>query len=616
MSRHELRRVVTEGNLLRINELLGGTFLYTTAVIVFGLLLSAGVTRADERLDAATSSCQSVDDCLTVLYDWSRTYNGRVEDVTVAVTNLKRFGNPMRDALLDRAMGSDRRLSQLSDLFLNAWHGWTPSDVPALARALSVNPGGVIARSLGEVGTPEAMQALADDMRRGTQGQSDYALELLGARAVPYLFPLLEDAQSARGAARVITAMGGKSKPFAESWARLAADPRQPTEVRLGALRGLAALGRSARQWTGDLHVLLASQDESLRTTAAHTLWAAGDPAVLDTLLEECRPEGNELEFVELSSTRCLRDIESLGHDAVAAGPKLVPFLDSPNADERLGVVTTLGAIGDAAAIPRLRGALGDLDWRVVYAAVKSLGQLRAIEATEDLERIYDTYWLPEVRRQARYSLTDFRLPADSPTPYDQLEADRKSGGFPYDLYSAVLGDIPACSSQRWRLHSLVIHFPGQSSSYVPKTVSARLANGRGFLRGSNGGEFGSTLTWEPLVGPSKVVYHGYEVIGIFPDGDGAIAVIGLAHLGIDFSVVVSLDLGADGRWTLHEVARLPSMSSAMVQISTGVYAARSGYRVTFFNRTQILGLGSCSEDLAKDVAAPSRRKSARHSLA
>jgi hypothetical protein len=334
---------------------------------------------------------------------------------------------------------------------------------------------------------------------------------------------------------------------------------------------------------------------------------ATGDSAVLDTLLEQCRPKGNELEFVELRSTSCLRDIESLGRDARAAGPKLTSFLASPNADERLGVVTTLGVIADAAAIPSLRGALRDLDWRVVYAAAKSLGQLRAIAATEDLERIYDTYWLPEVRRQARYSLTDFKLRADSPTPYDQLEADRKSGGFPYDLYSAVLDDIPACSSQRWRLHSLVIHFPGRSGSYAPKTVSARLANGRGFFRGSNGGEFGSALTWNPHVGPSKVVYQGYEVIGIFPDGDGAIAVIGLAHMGIDFSVVVSLDLGAEGRWTLHEVARLPSMSSAMVQISPGVYAARSGHRVTVFNRTQILGLGTCSEDLAKDTAATAR---------
>jgi hypothetical protein len=41
---------------------------------------------------------------------------------------------------------------------------------------------------------------------------------------------------------------------------------------------------------------------------------------------------------------------------------------------------------------------------------------------------------------------------------------------------------------------------------------------------------FEAALTWKPHVGPSKVVYQGYEVIGIFPDEDGAIAVIGLAR--------------------------------------------------------------------------------------
>lgn len=572
------------------------TFLFTSAAIAS--VLFAGVIQADERLDAATAACKSVDDCLNALHDWSRTYNGRVEEVTVAVTNLKRFGDPMRRALLDNATGNDRQLRQLSDVFLNAWHDWTPSDVPALARALSYNRGGMVARSLGEVGTPAAMQALADDVRSGIQGQSEYAMQLLGARAIPYLFPLLEDSQSAVAATRVIEAMGDTSELFAQSWARMAADQQRPTKPRLAALRGLAALGPPARQWTGDLHILLTSQDESLRTTAAYALLATRDPAVLDTVLDRCHPNGNELEFLALASTSCLRDIESFGQEARGAGPKLIPFLDSPNADERLGAVTTLGVIGYSEATPHLRRALKDLDWRVVYAATKSLGELHAVEATADLQQIYDTYWLPEVRRQARYSLTNLKLPADAPTPYDQLEAERKSGGFPYDLYNAVLDDIPECSSQQWRLHTLVFHFPQHWQA--PRTVSARLKHNRGFLYGSNGGEWGGALTWKPDVGHSKDIYKGYNVTAIFPDGDGAVAVIELSHMGIDFGIVASLDFGADDRWTLHEVARLPTSTSETIQISPGVYAARSRHRVTVFNRTQILGLATCWDDIAK----------------
>ena len=67
---------------------------YAAPIVVSGLLLFAGVPHADERLDAATSSCQSVDDCLNVLYDWSRTYNGRVEDVTGGSRELEAVRKP------------------------------------------------------------------------------------------------------------------------------------------------------------------------------------------------------------------------------------------------------------------------------------------------------------------------------------------------------------------------------------------------------------------------------------------------------------------------------------------------------------------------------------------
>jgi hypothetical protein len=133
-------------------------------------------------------------------------------------------------------------------------------------------------------------------------------------------------------------------------------------------------------------------------------------------------------------------------------------------------LLESAGIIGYSEGASRLQGALKDLDWRVVYAAAKSLRELRAVEATADLQQIYDTYWLPEVRRQARYSLPNLKLPADAPTPGEQLEADHKLDGVPYDLYYFVLDDIPECYSQQWRLQSLVFHFPEHLQA--PRTVS------------------------------------------------------------------------------------------------------------------------------------------------
>src|ERR1700677_1588837 len=130
--------------------------------------------------------------------------------------NLKRFGGPMRRALLDRGVDADLRSRQLADLLLSAWGGWTKDDVPELAKVLASNHGGIIAHSLGEVGTPEAIEVLANDLRFADMGQSDYVLSKSGPRAVPYLFPLLQDPESARAAAGVITRIGATASPFAE----------------------------------------------------------------------------------------------------------------------------------------------------------------------------------------------------------------------------------------------------------------------------------------------------------------------------------------------------------------------------------------------------------------
>ena len=133
--------------------------------------------------------------------------------------------------------------------------------------------------------------------------------------------------------------------------------------------------------------------------------------------------------------------------------------------------------------------------------------------------------------------------------------------------------------------------------------MSARLKHNRGFLHGSNGGEWGGALTWKPDVGPSKEVYKGYNVTAIFPEGDGAIVMIEMNHMEINFGIVTWLDLSADNHWALHEVARLPTSSSETIKISPGIYAARSGHRVTVFNRTRILGLATCLGDMPKETA-------------
>jgi hypothetical protein len=93
----------------------------------------------------------------------------------------------MRHALLERAVGTDLRSRQLAELLLSAWGGWTKDDVPELAKVLASNHGGMIAHALGDIGTPEAIEVLANDIRFADMGQSDYVLSKIGPRAAPSL---------------------------------------------------------------------------------------------------------------------------------------------------------------------------------------------------------------------------------------------------------------------------------------------------------------------------------------------------------------------------------------------------------------------------------------------
>ncbi len=83
---------------------------------------------------------------------------------------------------------------------LSEWHSWTPSDVPKLREALQKRHGGWVAKPLGEIGSPEAIQALVEDLRHGSTKQTNNALAELGAKAAPFLAPLLEGDSTAEPA--------------------------------------------------------------------------------------------------------------------------------------------------------------------------------------------------------------------------------------------------------------------------------------------------------------------------------------------------------------------------------------------------------------------------------
>jgi HEAT repeat protein len=539
-------------------------------------------------------SCASLAECLKLLDSVASTAGPEMGPKEEEIRGiLKQFGEPAKHELLRRAAGNDRGWRHLAGAILWGWESWTPSDVPELRSGLLKDSGGWLARPLGEIGTPEAIRALVEDLPKGSDNQTDFALAKLGPKAVPFLMPLLEGEKTAKSAQRVISEMDDSALPFASLWARCATDPSQPMRLRLAALRGIAALGSRAKSASKSLPALLSSPDPALRTAVDSTLKATRNPAVIHRVTRSCSPRASQFDPLAIDALLCLREIAAYGEDGQSAGQDLLPFLSSKNGDERAAGISTLAAIGYKSALPQIEAALSSQDWRVTYAAVRGIGWLGDKEALPDLQKVASSHWLSEVRDEATRTMSALR------SSRGRLEGTWKfipseGVGEPFEIDHEILGEAPSCRSQRWAWNGATFKLlPHQQGPDAQGGMSLQFSGGK--LDGTNHGEFGGTLTWKSLDrnAKSEIIFRD-DVVGMANDGDGAMVLFGLAHMGLAYGYVLRVIRTSDNHWGISEAARLPAEGEALTIVAPGTFAALSRNRVVVFTRTDILGMAAC----------------------
>jgi hypothetical protein len=145
----------------------------------------------------------------------------------------------------------------------------------------------------------------------------------------------------------------------------------------------IAAGGASALSVLVDAYET--SRTGRLRCCVLDAVWAIDDPRVLPLLASGLRDEG--------SSVRC-HAIDALvqRRDPAACALLALPARDDRNVAVRCRAVAGLAQLGchseDAVAV--LIAGTRDADWRIRQAAARSLGDLRAVEAEEHLQRLAD----------------------------------------------------------------------------------------------------------------------------------------------------------------------------------------------------------------------------------
>ncbi len=552
-------------------------------------LLLCTASASNLKLPREIETCSSAQACIAVLDKVvPRNSDGSDTGGKVLAAKLKRFGDPAKRELLKRAVSGHCGWRNLAGAILMYWGEWSPSDVPELRAGLRKDHGGWLARPLADIGTTEAIQALVEDLPYGRDNQTYGALSRLGAKAIPYLFPLLEQTKSSDSAARVIRDMGNDAVPFASKWASLAADPRQPQEARIAGLKGLQAIGGAARRACEPLHGLINDQNTTLRTQAMATLKAVHDPVVASEVARSCRPSADPYESLAMQAHFCLSDLAQFGVDAGEVGAQLLPFLLSHNAAERADAITTLGMIGYEPAVPEILEALHSQDWREVYAAIRSLGWLGAKRSVPELIRVSREHWLPEVRERAARvvsALNSAEGRVKRPQRFGYLEPGLEQ----FSPDHMILRKEPVCSSGRWQWKETPFAAPRRRNTN--RDTSLALADGK--LEGTNRGEWGGELSWHSAVGGTTVLRE-HNVVAMETDADGAMVLFGLSHMGFVDGYVLDLRRSPDGQWQLKEVARLPADADGLTSIGTGLFAAWSSGRVVVFSSSGIQGLATC----------------------
>jgi len=563
------------------------------AAILFVFLVCGTHSAFAIKVPRGFDQCNTLESCMSLLDSVVPAKDtGDWENGDVIARKLERFGAPAKLELLKRATDSHPGWRRSAGLILEYWKGWDATDVPVLQVALQADPGGWAACALEGIATPDAIRILVSDIPHGEGNCTEAALERLSLKAAPYMLPAFEDDAASVEAARIIEGMLHPPTAFASQWVAIALDEQQSTRHRIGALRAIGALGIKAKPAGIQLHGLLTN--EALKVEAGKTLKALSDPFVAVDTAKTCQPSADKFDFLALKSSLCLREIAEFGPDGQAAGEYLMPFLTSPNSTEQAYGILTLGFLGYAPVTVRFEDALSSKDWRIVYAAISSVGWMGDKKAIPALNKLASDFWMAAIRKQAAQTASALQSPRGNVERGSWITDDRGIQRDPALVITDGLGGIrSSCTSNRWQWqnHTFALRSDPEVEAHVLRFWTESIA---GELVGTDHGEWGGSLTWIPYKGTPIVLYRD-NVHGLEYADDGAIVLFGLAHLGFNYGYALRVSRKADGSWEQTEIARLPGEPEGHLRMENGDIAVLSGGRVVVLSQKDgILGVAAC----------------------
>ena len=248
-----------------------------------------------------------------------------------------------------------------------------------------------IARTLGSLGDERALPILVDALLANPDETAGYveAISAIGERAIPDLIDALQgkDISTSAGLVAALAAIGEPSiQPLIEA---IAGDL---PEVRNAAVRALEQIGAPASEAL--THALLFDNRYEVRRRALQILGRIGEDHVVDALMEALSDDDIGVRI------NAVRHLGTLGNPQPV--PALVALLqESDQLPLTHALITSLGEIGDACAIPMLIARLDDPELN--SASTSALAQFE----DQAVQPLIETIHTPVLTDQARASAWD-----------------------------------------------------------------------------------------------------------------------------------------------------------------------------------------------------------------
>jgi HEAT repeat protein len=527
--------------------------------------------------------------------------------------------------LLKLIFHENKEIRNIASYTLRDIEGLTEKDLPSLIKASKAGEDW-LPPAIARIGSEQAIRYLVEELKKYTdsENQVGFAFKILGEKGVPYLVEQLAcesncEVDFFHVIVLIFELLGERAESGVDGLLDIGQKDKYDLIARQSAILSLGEIKEPAFKVADALLILAGNDPDNFEDTVGTALQKMGHPSAAEPLIRKLQASSSS----PFGRQRILRDIAELGTNAGYAGPEVEKLLSDPDWDVRVAAARTLGLINYTAAVPALINITQDeRDWRLVYMAVISLGELKEESALTTLKKLSVAHWYPPVRDEAKKAIDVINREAaiEDRTHNDNIAltflsyehagskiktCERVAMAIKKEPKSVKLHkreDKLALEKHVYQLSDQTGYLDEETDEIVEGPVTYHdiipdlaLKVSEGWLLGSNRGEWGGELMFAGDNGKTYNVIND-NIENIYPTAAGIMALTGLWHMTMNNGMVHKLSKNSSGQWQAEPYITLPGAPGGSSLLENGSILVHTyGGSVIINNQGQI-SMANCIE--------------------